>query len=297
MAKRKFIEKRRQERIVEREATIDPCNCQWTMRGAKMESNDTKRLIKVVEEFYKLLIKDPFGRYRSWEHCYKQFYGAITRGDLTEEKIDYLSLHLGMYLASWGMYRGSSFLLQQDYWVHKEVVREIVNPIYRPLLGIKCSNLRLEKNLCLLRQLSSFIYHYYEKKCVVANKHRQSGLEGLEFVDRRPREFRKPTETLITKILMGTLGCTPAYDTYFIKGISAFNFMNRHFRLGSESKSLNELIDFFEKHEGEFKIRSRLKLQEDKRILYPEMKLLDMMFWRIGRGPSMFELNEREENG
>ncbi len=259
-----------------------------------MRNNDISGLIEAVKGFYKSLIKDPFGRYRSWEHCYRQFYDAITnKTEKTEKELDYLSLHLGMYLASWGMYRGSSFLLQQDYLVHKEVVREIVNPIYRPLLGIKCSNLRLEKNLCLLRQLSSFIYHYYEKKCVVANEHRQSELEGSEFADRKHREFKKPTETLITKILMGTLGCTPAYDTYFIKGISAFNFKNRHFRLGSESNSLNELIDFFEKHEGEFKkIRSELKLQKDKRILYPEMKLLDMMFWRIGRKP-----DEREENG
>ena len=26
------------------------------------------------------------------------------------------------------------------------------------------------------------------------------------------------SETLITKILMGTLGCVPAYDRYFVKG-------------------------------------------------------------------------------
>ena len=40
------------------------------------------------------------------------------------------------------------------------------------------------------------------------------------------------SDTLITKILMGTLGCVPAYDRYFIAGIkkekvSTGNFKNK----------------------------------------------------------------------
>ncbi len=44
-----------------------------------------------------------------------------------EETIDMLALHLGFYLASWGMYRGSSFLLQKDYKVHVPIVKIIIN--------------------------------------------------------------------------------------------------------------------------------------------------------------------------
>jgi hypothetical protein len=41
----------------------------------------------------------------SWEHCYR-FFNSRTRNVLLAEK-DSAALHLG-YLASWGMYRGSS---------------------------------------------------------------------------------------------------------------------------------------------------------------------------------------------
>lgn len=34
-----------------------------------------------------------------------------------------MALNLGFYLASWGMYRGSSFLVHKDYTVHEGAVR------------------------------------------------------------------------------------------------------------------------------------------------------------------------------
>jgi hypothetical protein len=33
---------------------------------------------------------------------------------------------MAFYLASWGMYRGSSFLLWKDYLIHQEVVDNII---------------------------------------------------------------------------------------------------------------------------------------------------------------------------
>ncbi|MBQ8112212.1 MAG: hypothetical protein IJ146_03300, partial [Kiritimatiellae bacterium] len=66
--------------------------------------------------FYNDSLRDANGRYRSWEHCYKVFYEArLKRQKGGCPDYDYLCLHLAFYLASWGMYRGSSFLLQQDY--------------------------------------------------------------------------------------------------------------------------------------------------------------------------------------
>lgn len=78
-------------------------------------------LIKSSTEFYNDLKADENGRYRSWEHCYSHF---IKARESKEVDYDYLSLQLAFYLASWGMYRGSSFLLQKDYKVHIPVVKE-----------------------------------------------------------------------------------------------------------------------------------------------------------------------------
>ena len=71
---------------------------------------------KAALKFYNDPLRGTNGRYCSWEHCYKVFHDARVKrqgGELPD--YDYLSLHLAFYLASWGMYRGSSFLLQQDY--------------------------------------------------------------------------------------------------------------------------------------------------------------------------------------
>ena len=90
--------------------------------------------IKKTGEFYEELKVQDRHRYRSWEHCYAQFYE--TRQNPEKANVDNLSLHLAFYLASWGMYRGSSFLLQYDYTIHTSVVKEILKPEYNKLFGI-----------------------------------------------------------------------------------------------------------------------------------------------------------------
>ena len=72
-------------------------------------------------------------RERSWEHCYSHFRTARPAG-LTAER-DYAALQLAFYLASWGMYRGSSFLLQHAYTVHRGVVDLIAEPRFDALWG------------------------------------------------------------------------------------------------------------------------------------------------------------------
>lgn len=50
---------------------------------------------------------------------------------------DYLSLQLAYYLASWGMLRGSSFLLWKDYKIHIPMVKEMLKP---NMIGCKVWN-------------------------------------------------------------------------------------------------------------------------------------------------------------
>ena len=75
-----------------------------------MEAID--ELISAAQTFYDDARANENGRSRSWEHCYRVFRDARTD---PSPDYDHLSLHLAFYLASWGMYRGSSFLLQKDY--------------------------------------------------------------------------------------------------------------------------------------------------------------------------------------
>ena len=160
--------------------------------------NTAEFIIDSAKKFYNELKQDSNARYRSWEYCYSNFYR--TRGKEGVD-VDYLSLQLAFYLASWGMYRGSSFLLQKDYKIHIPVIEELLKDKYDPLMGVKCSDFKKESNQKLLEEINEFISEYYDmvRKSIKSQKIKN----GISY-------------TLITKILMGTLGCVPAYDRYFI---------------------------------------------------------------------------------
>ena len=86
----------------------------------------------------------------------------------------------------------------------------------------------------------------------------------------------KLSTTLITKVLMGTLGCVPAYDRYFIDGIKDQNVSTGNYNL----QSLLRLVDFYENNSARLE-ETRQKFKVDD-LSYPQMKLLDMGFWQIG---------------
>lgn len=118
-----------------------------------MEQKDIINLIYNGKKFYDDLKNGNNGRYLSWEYCYRNFHDA--REKCKKEKspsddIDYLCLQLAFYLASFGMYRGSSFLLQKDYKIHKDAVEEILKPEYDPLLEISVKDYGDENNQKLL---------------------------------------------------------------------------------------------------------------------------------------------------
>ena len=201
-------------------------------------------IIKSANKFYNGVKADPNGRYRSWEYCYKCFYDARNTSCLD---YDYLSLQLAFYLASWGMYRGSSFLLQKDYKVHIPVVGCILKNDYDCLFGLECVRLRRDKTIQdrLLTIQSEISDYYKDIRGNVKEKEVKSNLSN----------------TLITKVLMGTLGCVPAYDRYFIDGVKHLGFKAGNYSQESLLKSLLKLVDFYENNRGRLEeIRKNLKV-------------------------------------
>lgn len=215
-------------------------------------------IIDSATTFYNELKQDPNGRYRSWEYCYKVFHDARKSKDVDA---DYLSLQLAFYLASWGMYRGSSFLLQKDYKIHIPVVEELLKDKYDPLFGIQCVELRKESNQVLLNEISKWMETYYES---VRKTVKETDVKN------------KVSSTLITKVLMGTFGCVPAYDRYFIDGVKDQKVSTGNYNLSS----LLKLVDFYEENYSELE-QARSKM-EVCGLPYPQMKVLDMGFWQIG---------------
>lgn len=61
------------------------------------------------------------------------------------------------------MYRGSSFLLQKDYKVHKNVIKEIMNKRYNALWRIKVKEYKKEENQLILEELVESIKKIYNE--------------------------------------------------------------------------------------------------------------------------------------
>lgn len=221
-----------------------------------MEAID--ELIDAAQTFYEDARRDKNGRSRSWEHCYRVFRDARTD---PSPDCDYLSLHLAFYLASWGMYRGSSFLLQKDYKVLVPIVEEVLKPEYDCLFGVACADLRESEVQDRLKELGDYIAEHF----------------GLIRDEVAGREVPTPVSpVLITKILMGTLGCVPAYDRFFQDGVATYKVTTQEYSL----KSVLRLVDFYEEHNDRLEEARRGMRTDD--LIYPQMKLLDMGFWQIG---------------
>lgn len=221
-----------------------------------MEAID--ELINAAQTFYDDARANENGRSRSWEHCYRVFRDARTN---PSPDYDYLSLHLAFYLASWGMYRGSSFLLQKDYKVLLPIVEEILKSEYDCLFGVACVGLRDSEVQDSLEKLYKYIAkHLQPIRNEVAGREVPSSVSPV----------------LITKILMGTLGCVPAYDRFFQDGVATYKVTTQEYSL----ESVRKLADFYEAHNDRLEEARRGMRTDD--LIYPQMKVLDMGFWQVG---------------
>jgi hypothetical protein len=219
-----------------------------------------EKVLTGIDKYYSELEIDQNARYLSWEHCYKQFVKAHKKSNLTEEEVDYLSLHLSFYLASWGMLRGSSFLLQKDYRVHIDIIKELYKPTYNSLWSIDYKGLQNQENLNILLELIDNL------KTIYRDKRRNIKVVSTDISD-----------ILVTKVLLGTMGCVPAYDEYFKKGVNKYNITTQ--LLGKSS--IKGLADYYEANKYDLET-VRKAISQARQIEYPQMKMLDMAFWQLG---------------
>lgn len=227
---------------------------QGHMNHAKLSYRvvDQKKLAEAIQagyECYDSMKDDPHHRYLSWEYCHEAF--RLNRRPQIDATIDYLCLHLAWYLASWGMLR-NSFLMQKDYKIHADVVRLIYQPEWDDLWDLSPEKLSQEYYADRIMKLSESITEAY-----VA-----SGA-GI------------PTDTLLTKILLGTVGCVPAYDRYFKKALADTCAASQVF----SAKSIRTLGNLYLDHEDEFE---KLRKHCGSRIEYPAAKIMDMCFFEYG---------------
>lgn len=213
-------------------------------------------LIAASQKYTNEIRQDAHARYLSWEHCYSYFQSH--RQNPSEEELDFMCLHLAWYLASWGMLRGGAFLLWKDYKVHLPVVKLLLSEEYSELNHCTPECLCKESTVEKILNLSNHIVSIYWD------------------ITEETGEGKKASETLVTKILLGTLGCTPAYDRYFKSGLSLSGVAHQSFG----RRSLLELACYYIQHKAEME-NFRKKISEN-RVEYTPMKVIDMCFWQVG---------------
>ena len=112
------------------------------------------------------------------------------------------------------MYRGSCFIFHKDYKVHTPIVEEILKPEYECLFGLACTDVRNNDVWAQLKKLSDYISYYFHRI--------REEVRGRAVAS-------SVSPVLITKILMGTLGCVPAYDRFFQDGVATYKVTTREY--------------------------------------------------------------------
>jgi len=193
--------------------------------------------------FAKEIVSDARNSYHSWEHCY-HFFGT------SPTDVDLASLHLAFYLASWGMYRGSAAIRNFDYLIHRPAVEELLKPDYDLLRGASFDELSSHFDTVLWPLIEKFRKRSPYPKSVTM------------------------TDTLVTKILMGTLGCTPAYDRFLKAGLEEKGLNSSFSRRNFET-----LLRYCQQNrQGFTDAQSQIQQTAD----YPAMRVVDMYFHSVG---------------
>jgi len=188
-------------------------------------------------------------RYRSWEYCYKVFSEPCS---LSRERVDYLALHLAWYLGSWGMLR-NSFLQDKDYKIHIPVIEILMDSKWEELRGLSAEKFVKSSSVDTIMELVNEIEGCYQKNA-----------------------GGTPTNTLLTKILLGTIGCVPAYDRYFTYAVRKTGIASGIFG----KKSLIQLGKFYLEYNDEMET---LRFSCPSEITsYPPAKVIDMCFFGYG---------------
>ena len=227
----------------------------------------------VAEECLAPIVQDPANRGRSWDRCYSFFqqYHGLNEEEQQVNR-DLACLHLGFYLASWGMFRGSGCLIHKDYTIYEGLINILLQQEYEGLWKpFFFQNLLMGERAILESNEVGLIFNLKEKI--------RDYINGLTIIrnHRSPEERGRATDTIITKILLGTLACTPAYDGYFQTGLDVYNI---HPHTSFSIRSFVNILNICRIEQ----LWSRLQQQpiEYYGVVYPVMRVVDLYFWTKG---------------
>ena len=198
----------------------------------------------------------PEERYATFDYCFNYFQSFREKGNIAAiaapAHLQSSCLHLAYYLASWGMLRGGTVLLEKSLVFYKRLIKYFAGLNGDPVWEIDVP-WYTAANIRKLLRLKDGI----RKNLGVQNN---------------------PTETLITKIMLGVFGNVPAFDSLFKYGFSITECGE------SQLKKIAKFYSENKKAIDRFKVRT-LDFHTGKETprRYPKAKLIDMIGFIQGR--------------
>ena len=196
--------------------------------------------------------RDPNSRDASFDFCFNYFQSFRDREDIAAiaapEWLEVSCLQLGFYLASWGMYRGSTQLIKRSSR-HLAAVVQVFSATEPAIWNL---------------DLDGYNEAAIEALLTTAEELRRAN-GGM-------------TDTLVTKVMLGVFGNVPAFDRNFCRGFHCSTF---------GKKSLRRISTYYQKH-SEAIDASRITTYSFKdglptKRLYTRAKMLDMVFFVEGQ--------------
>jgi hypothetical protein len=197
----------------------------------------------------------PTERYASFDYCYNYFQSFREQNNIptlaARDQMQISCLQIAFYLASWGMLRASSFLLQKSAKHYEPLIEAIVN-FPRNVWDIDVDSYT-EENIDLL-------------------------LECKQVIGQKIGQDWGVTITLATKIMLGVFGNVPAFDDRFKRGFGAHTFSRG---------SLGRIAEFYEQNKAIIDSRNVYTLDfatgQPTHRMYPKAKLIDMVYFIEGQ--------------
>jgi hypothetical protein len=196
-------------------------------------------------------------RYASFDYCFNYFQSCREQDRIesicSPECIQQSCLQLGFYLASWGMLRGSTILLNKSARFYIRILEAIA----------RCDE-----------RLWKIDVPYSDEDIQLLLRAGETFCEALD---------NKASDTLVTKIMLGVFGNVPAFDDFVKTG-----FGIKHFKNALDGACLKRVTAFYEQNKAEIDgyrpiYTFDFRAGQDTQRRYTKAKLVDMVGWIEGR--------------
>jgi hypothetical protein len=193
-------------------------------------------------------------RYASFDYCYNYFQSFIENNNVADisnkDNLEKSCLQLSFYLASWGMFRGSSFLLSKSIKFFEPLIVNIS----------KCDG-----------KLWDFDIDKYDDGNTI-----EEIMKCKNMIFKSFSPYHNVSDTLISKIMLGVFGNVPAFDNYFARGFNMYSFCKNNLRKIYDFYSVKEHKEIIDKYSKiiytiDFKTGKKTKFN------YTKAKIIDMV--------------------